>query len=131
MAFKPQATPVGSAVRSGVSDATFGQGGGQEGTFAFLIGAIMFAFVVYITAKGELPTYLQFFIYTPPASGGTAANATGSNVASTTAAGAPVSTANTFWNFITGNWYTSGSSNATPLTTPAPGTTGSGPIGSA
>jgi len=78
MAFKPQSTPLGGALRAGVGDATFGQGGGQEGTFGFLIGALMFAFVVYITAKGELPTYLQFFIYTPP--GGNAAPVAGGTV---------------------------------------------------
>ena len=32
----------------------------------FVFGALLIAFVVYITAKGELATYLQMFFYTPP-----------------------------------------------------------------
>jgi hypothetical protein len=37
------------------------------GTANFAFGAMLIAFVVYVTAKGELGSYLQLFLYTPPA----------------------------------------------------------------
>jgi hypothetical protein len=40
-----------------------------EGIFGFALGAIALAFVIFITAKGELATYLSFFLYTPPSGG--------------------------------------------------------------
>lgn len=53
------------------------------GTANFAFGAIVLAFIVYITVKGELGTYLQLFLYTPPASAGAATSpataAAGSN----------------------------------------------------
>jgi hypothetical protein len=33
----------------------------------FIAGALFVAFVIYITAKGELGAYLQLLLYTPPA----------------------------------------------------------------
>lgn len=38
-----------------------------SGTSNFAFGAIVIAFIIYIVAKGELSTYLQFFVYQPPA----------------------------------------------------------------
>jgi len=32
-----------------------------------IVGAIFFAFIVYITMKGELPTYMGFFVPNPNA----------------------------------------------------------------
>jgi hypothetical protein len=34
----------------------------------YIAGAIFLAFVIFVTAKGELPAYLQLFLYSPPAS---------------------------------------------------------------
>jgi len=36
-------------------------------TSNFIFGAILIAFIIYITAKGELGSYLQMFLYQPPA----------------------------------------------------------------
>jgi hypothetical protein len=36
------------------------------GTANFAFGAIVFAFIVYITAKGELATYIKMFFYAAP-----------------------------------------------------------------
>ena len=42
----------------------------SESPWAFAIGAIFIAFVVYIAGKGKdtLAKYIGFFIYTPPKS---------------------------------------------------------------
>lgn len=40
--------------------------GATVGFDNFLFGAIVVAFIIYVTAKGELPTYLSLFLYTPP-----------------------------------------------------------------
>jgi len=58
------------------------------GTENFAVGAIFLAFLVYITAKGELGTYLQLFFYAPPAApapGATNAAASSSNTSGATA----------------------------------------------
>lgn len=53
----------------------------SSGTANFAFGAIMLAFLIYITAKGELGTYLKLFFYAAPAvptaSGSAAPPATG------------------------------------------------------
>jgi hypothetical protein len=36
------------------------------GTANFAFGAILIAFLIYITAKGELGTYIQLFFYAAP-----------------------------------------------------------------
>lgn len=40
----------------------------QTGIANFIFGALFIAFVIYITAKGELGTYLQMFFYSNPVS---------------------------------------------------------------
>jgi hypothetical protein len=41
----------------------------DDGIWNFAMGAIAFLFVVYITAKGELQTYIGLLLYTAPATG--------------------------------------------------------------
>lgn len=36
------------------------------GTANFTVAAIILAFIIYITAKGELQTYIQLFFYATP-----------------------------------------------------------------
>ena len=40
---------------------------GTNDTWNFAAGAIAVLFIIYIPAKDELGTYLQMFLYTPPA----------------------------------------------------------------
>lgn len=54
------------------------------GTFSFAIGATFLAFIIYITARGELPKYLSFFSLS--FAGGIAAAPTAAAVASGAAA---------------------------------------------
>jgi len=39
----------------------------QISIWNFAVGAIALAFIVYVTAKGELGTWIQLLFYTPPA----------------------------------------------------------------
>jgi hypothetical protein len=54
------------------------------GYWNFAAGAIILMYVIYITAKGELPSYIKLFFYTPPGAPPT------SNPTKATQTGAPV-----------------------------------------
>ena len=57
------ATPAAPA--GGVSSAPSAAPSGAAGFDTFSAAALIVAFLVYITAKGELGSYLQLFLYTP------------------------------------------------------------------
>lgn len=89
---KVQATGIGPSYDGGAIDAGFDN---------FVVGSLFLAFIIFITAKGELSTYLQLFLYTPPAastttaSAGTSApnvvqNVTGTAAAASTGSLAPI-----------------------------------------
>jgi hypothetical protein len=64
----------------------------SAGYWNFITGSIILMFIIYITAKGELSTYIQLFFYTPPTpptSNPTQAQQTGAPVQGQNAAGQP------------------------------------------
>jgi hypothetical protein len=63
----------------------------QSGNANFAFGAIILLFIAYITAKGELGTYLGFFIYSP-STNATPPAATATPVAPNTTSNSPTST---------------------------------------
>jgi hypothetical protein len=49
----------------------------------YVVGAMIIAFVIFVTARGELATYLQLFFYVPPATSAAAVASAGTGVNST------------------------------------------------
>ena len=76
----------------------------SSGVWNFAVGAIIVAFVIFITGRGELATWVGFFLYSPPPT-----------PAPSPRAPSPTPTPPTLWNFLTGHWY-----DQTPAPAPTP-----------